>query len=141
MHQYYNEKLQTMEERINAAIQGVDIPGSTLAPVREKYESYLGWLQEPNVLSLRFEDLILDRQTALGSILNYLETRGFTPKTTREAAISVLEQAIIPKKSGTFRKGKPGNWQEHFTEKNISLFKEKTGDLLQILGYENDLNW
>lgn len=141
MHQYYNEKLQTMEERINAAIQGVDVEGLTLTPVKEKYEAYLGWLQEPNVLSLRFEDLILNRQTALAMILNYLETRGFTPKTTREAAISVLEQAIIPKKSGTFRKGKPGNWQEHFTEKNISLFKEKTGDLLQILGYENDLNW
>lgn len=141
MHQYYNQELHTMEERVNAAIQGVEAPGAPLTPVKEKYEAYLGWLDEPNVLCLRFEDLILDRQSALGNILDYLERRGFAPKAPRSTAISVLEQAIIPKKSGTFRKGKPGNWQEHFTEQNKNLFKEKTGDLLIRLGYETGQNW
>ncbi len=141
MHQYYNQELHTMEERVNAAIQGVEIPDAPLTPVKEKYEAYLGWLDEPNVLCLRFEDLILDRQSALGNILDYLERRGFAPKAPRSTAISVLEQAIIPKKSGTFRKGKPGNWQEHFTEQNKNLFKEKTGDLLIRLGYETGQNW
>lgn len=141
MHQYYNQELKTMEERINAAIQGVQTPEAPLSPVKEKYEAYLGWLDEPNVLCMRFEDLILDRQAALGRILDYLEERGFTPKTSRTQAISVLEQAIIPKKSGTFRKGKPGNWQEHFTEQNKTLFKEKTGDLLSRLGYAHGQDW
>jgi hypothetical protein len=141
MHRYYTETLQTMEERINAAILGVDEPGSELSPVRAKYEGYLGWLEQPAVLCLRFEDLILDRTAALGRILDYLVGRGFKPQLPREQEIAILEQAIAPKKSGTFRKGQPGNWREHFSEANKVLFKEQAGDLLLRLGYEKDNDW
>ncbi len=141
MHQYYNENLHTMEERINAAIQGVDQPGSMLSPILAKYEGYLGWLAQPAVLCLRFEDLILDRQPALGRILDYLVQRGFQPKLAREREIEVLKNAIAPKKSGTFRKGQPGNWREHFSQTNIANFKEQTGDLLMRLGYESTSDW
>ena len=53
----------------------------------------------------------------------------------------MLEQAIAPKKSGTFRKGQPGNWREHFSEANKAFFKENAGDLLIRLGYEKDHDW
>ena len=141
MHQYYNETLHTMEARIQAAIQGVEEPGAELSPIRAKYENYLGWLDQPQVLSLRFEDLILQREAALGEILDYLESCGFTPRIERSQAIAALAEAITPKKSGTFRKGKPGNWREHFTPANKAFFKEQAGDLLIRLGYENDANW
>jgi hypothetical protein len=52
-----------------------------------------------------------------------------------------LEQAIAPKKSGTFRKGQPGNWKEYFTPANKVLFKEMAGDLLTRLGYERNQDW
>jgi len=53
-----------------------------------------------------------------------------------------LSQAIKPKKSGTFRKGKPGNWANHFTDDNKRRFKAVAGDLLTRLGYEkSDQNW
>ena len=138
MHRYYNETLKTMEERINAAIEGVEEPGSQLSPVRAKYEGYMGWLEQPAVLCLRFEDLILDRQNALDRLLDYLEQRGFTPVLSRAQEIEILQQAIAPKKSGTFRKGQPGNWREHFSEANKAFFKEQTGDLLFRLGYETE---
>jgi len=141
MHRYYTEVLDSMEARINAAIQGVNEPGSELTPVRARYDGYLGWLEQPQVLSMRFEDLILEREAAFGRLLDYLETRGFSPQVARPQAIEVLKQAIAPKKSGTFRKGKPGNWREHFTPKNKAVFKEFTGDLLIRLGYEKDQNW
>jgi hypothetical protein len=141
MHQYYTETLHTMEERINAAIEGVQEPGSELTPVRQRYAGYSGWLSQPEVLSMRFEDLILDRATAFNCLLDYLEQRGYVPKKDRRASVETLSQAIIPKKSGTFRKGKPGNWQDYFTEENKTFFKEKTGDLLIQLGYEKDDNW
>jgi hypothetical protein len=141
MHRYYTETLHTMEERINAAIQGVDEPGSELNSVRAKYEDYLGWLAQPGVLCLRFEDLILDRSTALGCSLDDLAGRGFTPRIPHEEAIEILDQAIAPRKSGTFRKGKPGNWQEHFTPLNKTKFKEVAGDLLIRLGYEENQHW
>jgi sulfotransferase 6B1 len=141
MHRYYTETLTTMEERLNAAIQGVDEPGSELSSVRQRWDHYMGWLTTPGVLCLRFEDLILDRETALGQILDYLQTRSFSPQPERARAVQTLSQAILPHKSGTFRKGKPGNWKEHFTESNIRLFKEQTGSLLVDLGYEKDESW
>ena len=141
MHTYYTEKLHTMEERIQAAIQGVEEPGSELTPIRQRYEGYLGWLEQPEVLSLRFEELVLDREIAFGKLLDYLSGFGFTPRLSRPRAMAVLQEAIAPRKSGTFRKGKPGNWREHFTPANITAFKEATGDLLVRLGYETSLDW
>jgi hypothetical protein len=141
MRRYYTERLHTMEERINAAIQGVEEPGSELTPVRRRYEGYLGWLDQPEVLSLRFEDLILDRRATLERLLGYLEQRGLALKAPRSQAATTLQAAIAPRKSGTFRKGRPGDWREHFTEANKALFKEKAGDLLIRLGYEVDGEW
>lgn len=141
MHRYYTETLHTMEERINAAIQGVDEDGTELSDIRTKYLAYTGWLEQPQVLCMRFEDLILNREAALGRLLDYLEQRGFTPQVDRSEAIPVLLEAIKPKKSGTYRKGQPGNWREHFTSTNKALFKEQAGDLLLRLGYEQDDSW
>jgi hypothetical protein len=141
MHQYYTQSLKTMEERIDAAIRGVEEPGSKLSPIRAKYENYLGWLERPEVLCLRFEDLILERELALGRLLDYLESRGASLHVPRSQAIESLEQAIAPQKSGTFRKGQPGDWREHFSEANKAFFKESTGDLLVQLGYESSSNW
>lgn len=141
MHRYYTETLQNMEERINAAIRGVDESESELSDILTKYESYLPWLEHPEVLSLRFEDLILDRQVTLWRILDYLAERGFTPQPPRPTALQVLSEAIEPRRSGTFRKGQPGNWREHFTPSNIAQFKDCTGDLLVRMGYEKDTDW
>ena len=84
---------------------------------------------------------ILAREAALGRLLDYLEQRGFTPQASRPQAIAVLMEAIKPKKSGTYRKGQPGNWREHFTPVNKALFKEQAGELLLRLGYEQDDSW
>lgn len=141
MHQYYTEKLGSMEERINAAILGVKDPANPLTAVAEKYYAYLAWLDQPEVLSMRFEDLILDRDAALRKILAYLGRFGFEPARGEDQAVEKLTAAIQPKKSGTFRKGQPGNWREHFTQRNIEIFKANAGELLVRLGYEKDLDW
>ncbi|MEN8172260.1 MAG: sulfotransferase domain-containing protein [Chloroflexota bacterium] len=139
MHRYYTETLTSMEQRLNAAIAGVVEPA--LSSVRQRYDAYLGWLDCPEILSLRFEDLILDRDAALGRLLDYLAARGFEPDLTRRQAVEALKARIAPQKSGTFRKGKPGNWREHFTDDNKSRFKEISGDLLIRLGYEKTNDW
>ncbi len=141
MHEYYNQTLTSMEERLNAAIRGVTEPGYELSSVMQRYQSYWGWFDHPDILRLRFEDLILDRDAALGRLLDFLETFGFTPDVPRSQAIGMIKANIAPRKSGTFRKGEPGNWREHFTEANKVLFKEEAGDLLIYLGYEEDDGW
>jgi hypothetical protein len=141
MHAYYTQRLSSTEQRINAAIQGVHIPGAQLSAIRDKYENYLPWLDQHAVFSIRFEDLILDRTSTLGKILDYLATQGFTPLVSRDQAIEKLSSAIVPSASGTFRRGQPGEWREHFTLENKRIFKTTTGDLLQQLGYEKDDSW
>jgi hypothetical protein len=141
MHQYYTEKLNTMEERINAAIGGVTEVGFELKSVRARYEAYMDWRAQSDILSLRFEDLRLEQETSFGKILDYLERKGYQPEIDRHQAVKILGSAVQPKRSGTFRKGEPGGWREHFTQNNIDFFKESTGDLLIDLGYELDSDW
>lgn len=141
MHQFYTHSLDSMEARLNAAIEGVTEPGAELASVRQRYQTYWGWFDNPHILRIRFEDLILERETTLGRILDYLEGFGFTPAMPRSQAVEVLKSGIAPRKSGTFRKGEPGNWRQHFTEANKELFKDVAGDLLIRLGYEKSNDW
>lgn len=141
MHEYYTQALNSMEERIHAAIQGVDEGNAKLSNIRQKYLNYIDWLENSAVLCLRFEDLILNREQALNQLLDYLEKRGFELRVARDFAISALTEAIMPGKSGTFRKAQPGNWREYFTESNKAAFKALANDILIRLGYEKDENW
>lgn len=141
MHAYYTEQLTSMEQRINAAIRGVQEPDAQLSSIRAKYEHYLGWLQQPEMMAVRFEELIDKRDAALGRMLDHLAERGFSPQLPRQQAIALLAAAIEPRASGTFRRGQPGEWREHFTEANKRTFKEATGDLLVRLGYEANDKW
>ena len=142
MHEYYNNVLTTMEERLNVAIEGCDLPGLELPSIWERYFDHLGWFERDDVLCLKFEDLILNKEKAIGELLDYIEGFGIEFSVSRPQAIETLSQSIKPKKSGTFRKGQPGNWKEHFTEENKRRFKAVAGDLLSHLGYEeNDQDW
>lgn len=142
MHDYYNNVLTTMEERLNVAIEGCDLPGLGLPTVWERYAEHFGWFERDDVLCLKFEDLILNKDQAIGELLDYIEGFGVEFSVDRARAVEVISRAIKPSKSGTFRKGQPGNWKEHFTEENKRRFKAVAGDLLTRLGYEeSDSDW
>jgi hypothetical protein len=141
MHRYYTEVLGSIEESLNAAILGVKEPGFELSSVRQRYENCLGWLDQLEVLPLRFEDIVMKREEALNRLLDYIEQRGSQIKEPRSHAVAVLKRSIYPERSGTYRKGQPGNWREHFSESNKALFKSVAGDLLVHLGYEQNDDW
>ena len=141
MSDYYNEELEDMEQRIQAAIIGVDVPGNELSSIQTKFDNYTAWLEQPGVLSLRFEDLILETERSLNRLMDHLGEIGYVTPYPRGVAVDRLRQAIQPKESGTFRKGQPGEWRQHFSMANIADFKAYTGDLLVRLGYEASENW
>ena len=140
MNRYY-ARLDHMEARLNAAIEGVDEQEFYLSNVKERYDSYLGWFNQPDVFTLCFEDLILEQDTALARLLGYLAVRGLDLQISRNQAIEMLKAGIAPHKSGTFRKGEPGSWRKHFTPENKKRFKAVAGDLLIRLGYEDGDDW
>jgi hypothetical protein len=142
MHEYYNNVLKTMEERLNVAIEGCDLPGLGLPTIWERYVEHFGWFERDDVLCIKYEDIILHQDQAFNELLDYIEGFGIEFSVSRPEAVEVLKDAVKPKKSGTFRKGQPGNWKNHFTDENKRRFKAVAGDLLTRLGYEeSDQDW
>ena len=140
MHNFYNS-LPDFGERLKVAITGIDRNGLTMVSVKGRYEGVFQWLAQPKVMSVRYEDLVNNRDATLNTMLEEVEKTGYIIPTPREQALSVLVDAIQPKKSHTFRAGKTGGWREHFSEEHKKLFKDVAGDLLVRLGYEKNNDW
>jgi hypothetical protein len=110
--------------------------------IRARFEPYLGWLELDQVMSIRFEDLIRDKERVIGQILDHFsQFSGCQLSLPRREAIEALTRCTDPAKSLTFREGKTGGWRKHFTDEHKALFKEVAGDLLIRLGYEEDKDW
>ncbi len=140
MHAYY-KSLPDFSARLRVAITGIDKDGLKMVSVKQRYEGVFQWLEQQNVMCIRFEDLINNRDATLDAMLNEVEKTGYKIPTPRGQALSILVDAINPKKSHTFRSGKTGGWSQHFTEEHRKLFKEVAGDLLVKLGYEKNNDW
>jgi hypothetical protein len=140
MHAFY-KSLPDVGERLKVAITGIDRDGLYMVNVRQRYAAVFEWLEQPHVMSIRFEDLIDHRDATLDAMLDEVESIGYRIPTPRARALSILIEAIQPSKSRTFRSGKAGGWREHFTDEHKALFKDVAGDLLVKLGYEKDQNW
>jgi hypothetical protein len=140
MHEYY-KSLPDFDARLKVAITGIDRDVLKMVSVKQRYEGVFQWLKQRNVMCIRFEDLINNRDATLLSMLDEVEKTGYRIPTPRDKALSVLVEAIQPGKSHTFRSGKTGGWVNHFSEEHKSLFKDVAGDLLVRLGYEKDNGW
>lgn len=141
-HDYYANQLKDFNQRLQVSILGrpelteIDFPG-----ILQRYEPYLGWLERPEVLVIRFEDFIRNKQQTLEKILAHAISHGFKLEVETKAALEILEKSIDPKQSPTFRSGRVGGWRGNFSPENIDLFKQVTGDLLVRLGYEKNMDW
>ncbi|OGO21549.1 MAG: hypothetical protein A2Y54_09685 [Chloroflexi bacterium RBG_16_51_16] len=138
-HEYYRS-LPDINSRLMVSILGrpgaeVEFPG-----IASRFSPYLGWLDQPAVLKIHFEDLVNLRREVLGSILDHFLSR--VPMTRpREFMLDALEGSINPERSPTFRSGKVGEWKKYFNDEHKQIFKDTSGDLLIQLGYETNRNW
>jgi hypothetical protein len=140
MHEYYSS-LPDFGERLKVAITGIDRDGMHMVSVKQRYEGVFQWLEQSNVMCIRFEDLINNRDVTLNAMLNEVEKTGNKIPTPREKALPVLIDAIQPRKSHTFRSGKTGGWKQYFTDEHKKLFNDVAGDLLVRLRYEKNNDW
>jgi hypothetical protein len=140
-HDFYAKQLTTFERRLEVSILGRPELANPFPNIRARFEPFLAWIQRPEVLALRYEDLLTETESWLGRILDHAAARGFIYSGTRAEAIATLHSAIDPQRSPTFRSGKSGGWLQHFTPEHKNLFKEVSGDLLIQLGYEKNQNW
>ena len=140
VHHASYQSLPDFDARLKVSILGrpdVDVEFPNIA---ERFAPYLGWLDQPQVLIIHFEDLINDRVQTLNRIIDHFLTR-VPIQTSRQLILDSLESAINPTKSPTFRSGKTGEWKKHFTDEHKQIFKDVAGDLLIRLGFETNLDW
>ena len=137
MKEYYRA-LPDMGSRIDATIRGV---AGLVPSVDAAYQTYRGWFQSPSVLGVRYEDLIHRRRETLDQMIRHLERGGVSFQQDKETLHASLGHAMSPTRSLTYRAGTSGAWREYFTQANIQVFKETTGDLLRVLGYESSEDW
>ncbi len=138
-HQYY-ASLPDFNARLNVSILGKENSAVEFPNIAARFAPYLEWLNQPQVLSIHFEDLIEDRASTLRRIIEHFLTRSAL-QTPPNLILQTLESSINPKKSPTFRSGKTGEWKKYFTDEHKKIFKNSAGDLLIKLGYEKDKNW
>jgi len=140
-HDYYVNSLASFEQRLEVSILGRPELAIPFPDIRARFEPYVAWLEHGQVLVLRYEDLISDPPREIGRIFGHAVSRGFVFHGGQTAAIQHLLHSIKPSESPTFRSGGSGGWKKHFTPPLKKLFKDRTGDLLIRLGYEQNQNW
>ena len=140
VHHDYYQSLPDFNARLSVSILGRPNTNVEFPNIADRFAPYLGWLDEPSVLKIHFEDLVNERVTTLNCIIDHFLAR-VPLQTPRQLILESLEASINPKRSPTFRSGKTGEWGKYFTEAHKQTFKDIAGDLLVRLGYEKDNNW
>lgn len=140
VHHDYYQSLPDFDARLRVSILGRPDLNIEFSNIAARFAPYLDWIDQPQVLTIHFEDLIHDRAATLTRIMEHLLTRAPLPA-TRQLILNALETSINPTKSPTFRSGKTGEWKKYFTDEHKKIFKEVAGDLLVRLGYEKDGDW
>lgn len=142
VHHGYYQSLPDFNARLSVSILGRPNTEVEFPDINARFAPYLDWLDHPEVMAIHFEDLILDRASALTGIMEHFLARApLHASVTRQLILNALESAINPKKSPTFRSGKTGEWKKHFTDQHKRIFKDVAGDLLVKLGYEKENDW
>jgi hypothetical protein len=140
VHHRYYASLPDFDARLRVSILGRPEAEVEFPDIATRFAPYLGWLDCPEVLAIHFEDLVHDRATTLSRIIDHLEDKA-PLRPSRKTIQDSLESSINPQRSPTFRSGRTGEWQKHFTEQHKKIFKNVAGDLLVRLGYEKDTSW
>ena len=140
MHALY-KSMPDFGERLKVAITGIDRDGLYMVSVKQRYEGVFQWLAQKNVMCLRFEDLVNNRDATLSAMLDEVEKTGYRIPAPGGEAMSALVESIRPEQSHTFRAGQTGGWTKYFTAEHKRLFKDVAGDLVVRLGYEKSNDW
>jgi hypothetical protein len=138
-HDYYNS-LPDFDSRLKVSILGRTGSLAEFPNITDRFTPYLGWLDQPSVMQIHFEDVVHDRTSTLDRILDHFLAR-IPLQTAHGLILDSLEESINPAKSPTYRSGKTGEWKKYFTEEHKEIFKDIAGDLLIRLSYEKNNDW
>lgn len=141
LHKFF-KSLPDMNSRILFSIRGAKHSFFNGYPnINRRFNRYKPWINQTNVLSIKFEDLLSSkRNESIQRIMQF-----YTDKVNDKIDVeNLVQNALVninPLKSHTFREGKPSTWKELFTPTHKAEFKKIAGNLLIELEYEQDHSW
>jgi sulfotransferase 6B1 len=141
----YNTVYSTDEERLLVSITGFgkDEYGPAQESIGARIAKYMGWLDDPDACLCRFESLVGASGGGTAAVqrreIAAIAAHVGRPLTDRQ--LQRIASKVWSTRAATFRKGKIGDWQDHFNDEHKAAFKEVAGQVLIDLGYERDLDW
>jgi len=107
--------------------------------------NYWFHVDAPNVIKVKYEDLVEDREAQFHIIAKKLNVNLSDKKLKNMRYETSFQRMSGGRKPGIEvrgrhqRKGVPGDWKNHFTEKHLEMFDQMGGnDFLKELGYDVD---
>lgn len=137
-------------------------PGTTFSDFLRREDHFpclwkdhiISWQRCPDdqILFIHYEDMIRDTAEELKKVVKFCGMQLDQHRINRAVMQSRFERMkkIDQEKGRKYnltgtksfvRKGKPGNWREWFSEADKEFFKERAGEMLIMLGYEDDYHW
>jgi hypothetical protein len=142
----YFAALPDDDARLMATITGMaeeaKKPGVWWDDIDTEMRKRLAWRSRPRCCTVSFEELVgakgagddETQRVTLRKIAKHLDV-GLTDRDMQHITDHLFS------KTTTFRRGKIGDWPNHFKPAHKQAFKTIAGSLLIELGYEKDLTW
>lgn len=107
---------------------------------------------DPNILELKFEDIISSPVDQLTAAFAFIGLLNESSQRDRDILRELIDRNRFEMLSGGrqpgevddrhhYRSGRPGEWKTNFDESHVQWFKTRYPNLLTQLGYERSNNW
>jgi 5S rRNA maturation endonuclease (ribonuclease M5) len=110
--------------------------------VNDLYIAYLPWIDSPNTLTIKFEELVGEKGGG-SSQVQYATVSKIANFLGLKVNETIIKNICLKLFGGTvtFDKGQINGWKDCFNEEHKQAFKKYAGNLLPALGYETGLEW
>ena len=134
-HQFFTGK--TLDEAVPYILNGLRDRHIRLAPLQERIAESRRWVESPNTLALKFEQLIgpsgggdlAAQKEAIAKVLEFLDFE------CSDSRVMWIADNLFYRKAETFNKGTIARWKSELGSDSVKLANERLGDLIGALGY------
>lgn len=140
LHNYISNKCSNDKERIERFIfgarDGENVDG--LVPYDLTLQRFKGWMDDPLVLTLKYEDLVGVKggSTRTAQVDAYQKLFDHIGLPLNEKGFDELSEATGQTRTPTLRKGKIGGWKSQLDPELQGLLKAQLSDYLSYMKYE-----
>lgn len=107
----------------------------SLAFIMDYVRIWERWMGEKDVLTARYEDLLMNYDHEVNRLVGFLDLNGDSPEVQKVTA-SYRPGAAEGQQGLHFYKGKIGRFRESYSAQEQAMLKEKLGPYLPRMGYE-----